>query len=87
VKKRTYYGFEAAYGPDAFSNGYRIGSWHGWHSRAARDAWVAEGSPYVDQAGAREAVPSSDPELRRLLARGWPWGDMHECGICDLSYE
>lgn len=43
----------------------RTGRYYYFQSRQERDKWVEGGNPYLD-AGHREAIPSSDSELRML---------------------
>jgi hypothetical protein len=52
------------YGVNA-NTGARIGRHYYFASRQERDKWVEDGNPYKD-AGHREAIPSSDSELRML---------------------
>jgi hypothetical protein len=66
---RHYYGFEAAYGLNTTdSHGERLGNFVSFPSASERDAWVADGNPYSTQPAAREAIPASDPEIRRMLS-------------------
>jgi hypothetical protein len=64
---RTYYAIEHVYGICCDDRGNRIGTHHRFGTRAARDAWVADGQPYRTNPGYREEIPASDRELRRLL--------------------
>ena len=43
----------------------RTGRYYYFLTRKERDAWVADGNPYRD-AGHREAIQSSDSELRSI---------------------
>jgi hypothetical protein len=45
----------------------RCGRYYSFATRGERDRWVASGSQYRSERDYREAIPSSDPELRRLL--------------------
>ena len=64
-----YYAIEWTYGRASDEHGERAGIYYAFGSCAQRDAWVDDGPPYVTQAGSREAIPASDPELRRIRSR------------------
>ncbi len=65
-----YYGIQHTYGANVIDgDGDRIGNYHAFARKTERDEWVEEGNPYFTQGGARDAIPASDPELRRLLRR------------------
>jgi hypothetical protein len=46
----------------------RCAAYYSFSTRAARDAWVEDGAPYLGS-GSREALPASDSELRAELRR------------------
>jgi hypothetical protein len=58
--------------------GNRCGQYYKFDTAAQRDAWVnARPTEYTTQAGFREAIQSSDSELRKLLrsdAKETQWG-------------
>ena len=58
----------AAMDVGAFQQDYQL---HCFDSREERDAWVAQGNPHIDQAGARQAIPwRRARQLDRGLAQG-----------------
>jgi hypothetical protein len=55
----AYYGFEHRYGSNMRDeSGDLIGTLVVFPSRATRDAWIANGNPYLNDRGARSAVKS-----------------------------
>ena len=55
----SYYGFEHRYGANKRDDaGDMIGTLHIFASRAARDAWVADGNEFCTAPGARTAIKS-----------------------------
>jgi len=49
--------------------GKRFGTYYFFRSRSARDQWVSDGSPYRVDKNYREAIPSSDSEIRAEIRR------------------
>lgn len=66
---KHYYALSWYYGKGSYNEkGWRLASYVCFGSRAARDAWVANGPAYQTDGGFREVVAASDPAIRRLRA-------------------
>lgn len=64
---KNYYAFNYPAGLAVSSKGERYGAYHAFPSRSLRDKFVAEGNDYITGPNFREAVKTSDPELRSAL--------------------
>lgn len=65
-----YYAIAWSYGRACDDQGNRIGQYYAFDRRAERDRFVSSGSDYVTEPGAREAIPASDPEIRKARRTG-----------------
>jgi hypothetical protein len=65
--KKNYYAFNYPCGLAVSSTGGRYGLYHAFESKRERDDYVAKGNEYSTGADYREAISTSDPELRSAL--------------------
>ncbi|MDV6030367.1 MAG: hypothetical protein F9B45_09725 [Phycisphaera sp. RhM] len=77
-----FYAIAWTYGRCCDNAGDRIGLYHRFATEAERDAWCDQGAASVSDAGAREAIPSDDPELRRVLREEQRQGFCYRLADC-----
>lgn len=66
----AYYAFAHTYGSNTIDeHGDHIGTVMVFATRKERDAWVAEGTPYVNNSGARTPLLVKDRRDRRAIKR------------------
>jgi hypothetical protein len=70
MKTKNYYAINYPCGIASHANtGNRYGTYYKFSSRSARDEWVSKGGDFRSSRNFREAIPSSDSELRAEIRK------------------
>jgi hypothetical protein len=63
----NYYAINYICGLAVSGDGSRYGNYVRFHSKADRDEWVSLGAAFRGESNYREAIKTSDPELKKLI--------------------